>query len=158
MTAYRVVALPAAIACEVRASRAAPGYGHPAHAEVAKGYGPCRSCLRAFRVGAEERLLFTYDAFGGLEEYPSPGPVFIHREDCARWEGDGFPPELRDLPLMLEGYAAGRLPVAREGVSGGDVDGALARLLAHAGVDYVHVRNAEAGCFIARVERVPSPA
>lgn len=154
MSAYRVVALPAEVACEVRATRAAPGYGHPAHAEVTAGYGPCRACLRTFRVGREERLLFTWDAFGGAEAYPSPGPVFIHREDCARWEGDGFPPDLLALPLMLEGYAAGRVPAAREPATGDEVHAALSRLLADPAVDYVHLRNAEAGCFIARVERV----
>ena len=153
MPTYRVVPLSDEVARQVRATLAAPGYGHPAHVEVAKGYGPCRACLRTFRTGQEERVLFTYDPFAGTDAYPLPGPVFIHREPCGAYHGEGFPPEVRALPLMLEGYGAGRWPVAREGVSGGGVEGALERLFAHAAVEYVHVRNAEAGCFIARVER-----
>jgi hypothetical protein len=153
MPTFRVVPIPADVAAEVRGTLLAPGYGHPAHVEVAAGYGPCRSCLRTFREGAEERVLFTWDAFAGVDAYPSPGPVFIHRDACDSWSGDGVPPELRPLPLMLEGYGAGRWLVAREPVRDGRVEEAAERLFANAAVTYVHVRNAEAGCYVARVER-----
>jgi hypothetical protein len=88
-----------------------------------------------------------------MDGYPSPGPVFVHRDECAAWTGDGFPPELRPLPLMLEGYGAGRWLVAREPVRDGAVEDAVERLFANAAVACVHVRNAEAGCYVARVER-----
>jgi hypothetical protein len=153
MNSYRVIAIPEKVSHKVRTILKAPGYGHPAHVEVATGYGPCRACLRKFREGDEERVLFTYDPFHGLDSYPSPGPVFIHREDCPRFDGEGFPPELRDLPLTLEAYGPERWIVARERVTDGEVDAAIGRLLAHEGVGYLHVRNTEAGCYIARVER-----
>ena len=153
MQTFRVVPIPGDVAAEVRRTLKAPGYGHPAHVEVAAGYGPCRACLRTFREGAEERVLFTWDAFAGVDGYPSPGPVFIHRHACETWSGDGFPPELRPLPLMLEGYGAGRWLVAREPVRDGRVEDAADRLFAHPAVSYVHVRNAEAGCYVARLER-----
>jgi hypothetical protein len=153
MPAFRVIPIPDDVSAEVRRTLRAPGYGHPAHVEVAAGYGPCRSCLRTFREGTEERVLFTYDAFAGTDGDPSPGPVFIHSGACAAWAGDGFPPELRPLPLMLEGYGAGRWLVAREPVRGGAVEDAVERLFANAAVAYLHVRNAEAGCYVARVER-----
>ena len=47
--------------------------------------------------------------------------------------------------------------MARERVVNGEVDAALERLLAREGVGYVHVRNTEAGCYIARVERTLRP-
>jgi len=153
MPRYRVIPIPDHAAAEVRRTLKAPGYGHPAHVEVAAGFGPCRSCLRTFREGVEERVLFTWNAFAGTDGYPSPGPVFIHHDACEAWAGEGFPPELRPLSLMLEGYGAGRLPVAREPVRDGRLEEAAERLFAHAAVDYVHVRNAEAGCYVARVER-----
>lgn len=156
MPSFRVIPISDDVAARVRETLRAPGYGHPAHVEVATGYGPCRSCLRTFREGAEERVLFTYDAFRGVDAYPSPGPVFIHRDACDAWSGDGFPPEVRDLPLVLEGYGAGRWLVAREPARDGGVEDALDRLFAHAAVAYVHIRNAEAGCYIARVEREES--
>ena len=46
--------------------------------------------------------------------------------------------------------------MARERVAngaGGDVDAAIGRLLAREEVGYIHVRNTEAGCYIARVDR-----
>lgn len=153
MITYRTVAVPDEISEKVRATLASPQYGHPAHVEVATGYGPCRSCLRTFETGREERILFTYDPFAGLDPYPSPGPVFIHRDDCPRYEDARFPPELRALPLTFEGYGRDRWIVARERAADGDVDAAIARLLARPETEYVHVRNTEAGCFIARIER-----
>lgn len=152
---FRTIAIPADIAREARESGRAPRYGHPAHRERAAGYGPCRLCLATFRIHEEDRLLFTYDPFAGLDEYPSPGPVFIHADGCEPFAAaEGFPESLRALPLTLEGYGAGRWLVARERVTEGNVEGAAERLFAHSAVVYVHVRNTEAGCYIARLERL----
>ncbi len=153
MSLYQVIAIPENLAQKVRTTLKAPGYGHPAHVEVAAGYGPCRLCLKKFREGEEDRILFTYDPFRGLDSYPSPGPVFIHRDNCPAYAEEGFPAELRDLPLTLEAYGPDRWIVARERVADGEVDAAIARLLAREEVGYIHVRNTEAGCYIARVER-----
>jgi len=157
MSAFRTVPIPPALAAIARQEHRSPQYGHPAHTETAAGYGPCRLCLRTFRVGKEERLLFTYNPFAGLDPYPSPGPIFVHAAGCRPFDApSGFPEDLRALPLTLEGYAGGRWLVARERVPAGDVEGAAARLFAHRAVDYVHVRNSEAGCYIARLERIES--
>lgn len=155
MTQFRVVAIPENITEKARNMLKSPQYGHPAHVETAKGYGPCRFCLQTFRQGEEQRLLFTFNPFEGLDAYPSPGPIFIHRDPCVRYEQRGFPAALRELPLMLEGYGRGRWQVARERVAHGDVESAITRIFAHAAVEYIHVRNAEAGCYIALLEREP---
>jgi hypothetical protein len=153
---FRTVPIPAALAHAARETHRSPQYGHPAHRERAAGYGPCRLCLETFRVGEEDRLLFTYNPFDGLDPYPSPGPVFVHADGCEAFaQPAGFPEALRALPLTLEAYGSGRWPVSRERVVGGDVDGAAERLFAHPAVDYIHVRNSEAGCYIARLERLP---
>lgn len=150
MTTYRVIPIPDAIANAVRTSQRSPQYGHPAHGEVAQGTGPCRSCLRTFRVGEERRTLFTYNPFEGVDPYPEPGPVFIHEEACARHAGDGFPAGLGGVPITLEAFAPGRTLVRREHLEGRDPDPVLAELLAIPGVRYVNLRHSEAGCFIAR--------
>lgn len=159
MMSYRVVAISDEIAREVRTTLKSPKYGHPAHVEVATGYGPCRSCLQTFVEGEDERILFTYDSFAGVEGTPSPGPVFIHRAECQRFETAGFPQTLRLLPLLLEGYGRGSWRLFQEpivnGVNG-DLDTVIDRILAHSAVEYIQVRNAEAGCFMARIERAPS--
>src|SRR3712207_5254186 len=96
MPRFRVIAIPTELADAVRATRKSPGYGHPVHAEVATGYGPCRHCLRTFEVGRDRRLLFTHDAFSRTESLPLPGPVFIHEAPCARYaEGGDFPEDMR---------------------------------------------------------------
>lgn len=136
---------------------ASPRYGHPAHSEIAEGYGPCRHCLRTFRVGEERRILFTYDAFDNLEPLPLPGPVFVHAEACERFAEDGgFPQGLRAHPLTFNGYARGRRLMVQEYVADGEVEPVIQRLLARPDVDYIHVRDTEAGCYDLRIERVPA--
>jgi hypothetical protein len=149
------MAIPTQVAEGVRASGASPApYRHPAHSEVAMGHGPCRHCLRTFDIGAERRILFTYDAFARRETLPLPGPVVIHAEPCERYPEDtGFPDDLRAHALTLTAYANGRVMRAEEYVSDGRVEPLLGRLLARADVDYVHVRDTEAGCFDFLVER-----
>ena len=153
---FHVIPIADTIADAARATLRSPQYGHPAHIEVATGYGPCRSCLATFRAGEEERLLFTYDAFAGIDAYPEPGPIFVHRERCAPHAGEGFPAGLHGLPLTLEAFGAGRWMMRREHVGERDPAALLAELLALPGVRYVHLRNTEAGCFIARAEAPPA--
>ena len=154
MPDYRVLAIPEGTAEKVRATRKSPGYGHPVHAEVATGYGPCRLCLRDFRVGVDRRLLFTLDPFFGLEPFPLPGPVFIHEQECDRHpEYGGFPADLLSHDLTLSAYARGRALRAEERAAGPDVEAAIARLLARPDVDYLHVRDTQAGCYDLRIER-----
>ena len=162
---YRCVAIPTAVAEQVRATLAAPKYGHPAHVETATGHGPCRHCLHTFRIGEERRILFTWDEFDGIEPLPQPGPVFVHAAACARYDEDaGFPDDLRAHALTLVAYGRGRaqraevhvpahgIPVAGDAV--GTAEAALDALFARGDVDYVHVRDRAAGCFDLRVERV----
>ena len=154
MAPYRVVAISESLARKVRTSRKAPGYGHPVHSELATGYGPCRLCLRDFEVGVERRLLFTLDPFYGLETFPLPGPVFIHEEECDRYPEDGgFPPDLLSHDLTLLTYARGRVLLAEERIAGEGVESAGGRLLARGDLDYLHVRDTEAGCYDFRIER-----
>ena len=150
---FAVRALPQEVATYVREQGRDPIWGHPALTEPATGFGPCRLCLRTFREGEEMRTMFTHDTYADVTEFPQPGPVYIHAGDCDRFDGDGFPPELRALALTFEGVAAGPRVVALERTSGEDADGAIGRLLDLAEVGYINVRNTEAGCFVARVER-----
>jgi uncharacterized protein DUF1203 len=151
---FRVVAISTALAEAVKRTGRSPGYGHPAHAEVASGYGPCRHCLRTFAVGAERRILFTHDPFYGVEKLPLPGPVFIHEDACGRFAEDaGFPADLRSHALTLNAYARGRKLIGQEYASDGRAEAAAEQLLARADVDYIHVRDTKAGCYDFRIER-----
>jgi hypothetical protein len=154
MTDYRVIAISEATADTVRATLASPQYGHPAHVEVAGGYGPCRLCLHTFAVGEERRILFTYDPFEETGGPPLPGPVFIHESQCPRFpEHGGFPGDLRVHALTLCAYGPERRLLAEECVADGDVEAVIGRLLADPAVAYLHVRDTQAGCFDLRIER-----
>ncbi len=150
---YKVVPLSSEIARSVRAEMISPQYRHPASVAVATGYGPCRQCLRKLIVGEDERILFTYNAFAGLSNLPNPSPVFIHKSECRPFDGNGFPPELIDLPLLFEGFAAESELVKREPMSRENFEDQIAEIFGLSGVNYINIRNAEAGCFVARIER-----
>jgi Protein of unknown function (DUF1203) len=149
---FAVEALPQEVATYVRETSRDPIWGHSAMTEPATGFGPCRLCLRTFREG-ERRTLFTYDSYAGVAEFPQPGPVYIHEHDCERYKAVGFPPDLRALELTFEGIAAGPRVIALERTDGDGIEEAIERLLHDRDVDFVNVRNTEAGCFVARLDR-----
>ncbi|MGH9746894.1 MAG: DUF1203 domain-containing protein [Candidatus Acidiferrales bacterium] len=155
-TKFTIRAIPETISRSARATLKSPQYGHPAHAELAGGTGPCRQCLRTFEVGQERRILFTYNPFDGVDPYPSPGPIFVHETPCATYSAaNEFPDTLRALPLMLEGYGRNRWIAAREKIDDGAAEAAIAKIFQDPAVEYIHVRHGEAGCFIAHVARSP---
>jgi hypothetical protein len=153
MRAYRIQGIPESLATTARASLKSPQYGHPAHVELATGYGPCRLCLQTFRTGIEERLLFTYQPFSDPAALPAPGPVFIHRSACERYDGQSIPEVLRALPLALEGYGAEGTLLVQRRVGSAPFEAVLEDVFQRGDVRYAHLRNAEAGCFIARLDR-----
>jgi hypothetical protein len=150
---YRVVPVSREIARSVREKMVSAQYGHPAFADVAKGYGPCRQCLKTFVKDAEERILFTYNAFENLSSLPLPGPVYIHKNECAPFSAGGFPPALVDLPLLFEAFGEESALLRREALKKESVDAQIAEIFALPAVRYINLRNAEAGCFVARIER-----
>ena len=154
---YRVLPIPTTVAERVRHTGMAPGYGHPVARSLAsaEGYGPCRHCLRRTREG-EGRLLFNYNPYFGMaEEVPVVGPIFIHEGGCAAFNEQGFPTELRGLPLVAEGHLAGGAGILNKRVDPEAPEGALELLFQDPRVTFISLRNGEAGCFVARVERSP---
>jgi hypothetical protein len=79
--------------------------------------------------------------------------VFIHRDPCERYEGTTLPETLRPLPLALEGYGQEGALLMQRRVGAARFEDAVEDVFAHAGVQFAHLRNAEAGCFIARLDR-----
>ena len=154
-TRFAVEAMPQEIATYVRENGRDPNWGHAAVTEPATGFGPCRLCLRTFIEG-ERRILFTYDSYAGVADFPQPGPIYIHEDDCRRYDAEAFPPDLRSLELTFEGIAAGPRVISLERSDDDRVEDAIERLLRTRDVEFVNVRNTEAGCFVARIDRVPA--
>lgn len=154
MPSFRFISISDDVALEVRERMHAPQYGHPAYREMARGTGPCRLCLRTFQIGKEERILFTYNPFHDEGSLPAPGPIFIHADPCRRYDALELPPDFRALPIVVEGYQTGGRLLIQERVGERVPESVLEQVFHIALVDYVHLRNGEAGCFMARVERV----
>lgn len=155
MTEIRVIALPTETVQRVLRTKRSPGYGHPAYTEVATGYGPCRHCLRTFRVGEELRTLFTCNPFYMVAPVPAPGPVFVHTEGCERYDEEaGYPRQLLEYPVVMDGYDLDQRLVTQRTAAGGNHEMVLREIFADAAVQYVLVRDHEAGCFDFRVERM----
>ena len=151
---YKIVPIPSEIARSVRENMKSPQYGHPAFADIAKGYGPCRVCLKTFVKDVEERILFTYNAFENLSNLPNPSPIYIHKNECKCFDENDFPPGLIDLPLLFEGYAAESKLVRRELMNKENIKTQIAEIFALPDVNYINIRNAEAGCFVAHIKRL----
>ena len=153
MGSFHAVAIPSEVASSVRATMKSPKYGFPAHREIAAGRAPCRHCLELVKLNQEEVILFTMDAFHGQNVPPSPGPVYIHAKECARYEGkDAIPETYRGRLLTLEAFGADRKLLAEIRTSG-EEESAARTLLENQAVEYVHVRSTEAGCYLFRLER-----
>ena len=149
---FIVRGVPQEIADEVRRTHLSPGYGHPAHLELAAGTGPCRCCLKTFVPGVDRRLLFTYRPKGRGNSLTAPGPVFIHADHCDAYTGRGFPDELRSLPLAFEARVRGSRVNDFSVCATESAEAQIQRLFTVSGAEWLQLRHAEAGCFIACID------
>jgi hypothetical protein len=151
---FRVIPIPRHLADETRDTRLSPGFGHPVQVHVAgaSGYGPCRACLRRTREG-ERRLLLSYDPYPEPDQVSVVGPIYIHEEACAPFEGAGFPEELRGLPMILRGHFRDGSGLVNRALAGEAPEAAIEALFADPRIGFIAIQNPDAACFIARVER-----
>jgi hypothetical protein len=154
MMEIQVIAIPTEIAEQVWETMKSPGYGHPASTSLAKGHGPCRHCLKPFRIGEELRTLFTYNPFTEAGMIPLPGPVFIHAERCERFAREkGYPVELLPYAAVLDGYDGEERVVTQRRVTDLRHEAAIVEMLGDQTLQYVIVRDLKAGCFDLRAGR-----
>jgi hypothetical protein len=155
MQEFQVLPIDRALGEWIRTNMRDPIYGLPVHAEPATGYGPCRLCLRTF-VPGESRILFLYNPFSPEQEADFAGPIFIHEKPCATYEPwSGFPADVTGLPIIFLGYDRDKHRVGWRSPTNASIETALDELW-DMGAEVIHVRNAEAKCFIARIELAPS--
>ena len=159
MNSFKIIPLSEEYAARIRAARR-DDFGHEVISQLATGYGPCRVSLRPFQVGQDRRLLLSHSPFAIANAFNQPGPIFIHQEAIEAYRDiHRFPPEIKadrkHFPLTLIGYRTDQRMVFTSLVGDRDVDELIASVFAqHPEVDYLHARNAEAGCYICRIERV----
>ena len=83
----------------------------------------------------------------------APGPVFIHADGCESYRGDGFPDRLRELPLAFEARTSGSRVSGISARADVSAEAQIRVLFEEYDSRWLQVRHAEAGCFIARVDR-----
>jgi len=159
MKNYKIVPLSKEYANKIR-QRGKDDFGHDVVEQVATGKGPCRVSLKPFSVGKDKRLLIGHSPFSVDNAFNQPGPIFIHKEEVEAYSDIyNFPPEIKadkeNFPLSLIGYSKEQKMVFTKLVGNNDVDMLIPTIFEnHSEVEYLHARNAEAGCYICKIERV----
>jgi hypothetical protein len=160
MRKFTIIPISAAEAEEIRSTRV-DHFGNTVLEQVATGSGPCRVSLRAFVAGKDKRLLFSHSPFTIANAFNQCGPVFISADAVEPYSDvHRFPPEIKankkSFPLNLVGYTATQMMAHTRLVGDADVEELIEEIFAtHPEVDYLHARNAQAQCFICRIERRP---
>jgi hypothetical protein len=159
MKQFKIVPLSETYANKIRENNK-DDFGHEVVEQPATGKGPCRVSLKPFIVGQDVRLLISHSPFAVDNAFNQPGPVFIHKKDVEAYSDiHRFPPEIKadkeSFPLTLIGYTKEQMMVFTQLVGDDDVDLLIPKIFEeHANVEYLHARNAEASCFICKIERV----
>lgn len=130
-------------------------HGQAALRATAQGLGnPCRHCLGLIAEG-DAKLVLAYRPFDAAQPYAETGPIFLHANDCERYEAEALPAWFAHLaPALVRGYDAKDWIVYETGrvVPGTELAEACRAILAREDVAYVHIRS-KFNCFQCRVER-----
>ena len=116
------------------------------------GY-PDRVAMRDCEVG-ETVLLLNYEHLQGPGPYRSSHAIFVREGELERFDvTDCVPEVMRRRQLSVRAFDQSDMMVDAAIVDGSEAEGVFRRMLATDGVVYLHVHNAERGCFSGRVER-----
>ncbi len=159
MEKFKIVPMSAEYASKIQKTLK-DDFGHDVVEQLATGFGPCRVSLKPFTVGQDVRLLFSHNPFEIDNAFNQPGPVFIHKMEVEAYKDIyRFPPEIKadkeNFPLSLIGYSKEQKMVFTKLVGDADVDNLIVETFEqHSEIEYLHARNAEACCYICKIERI----
>jgi len=158
MSKFKIVPLSKEYATKIRNERK-DDFGNEVLEQIATGKGPCRISLKPFKVGEDTRLLLSHSPFTEQNIFNQPGPIFINKEEVEPYSDvHRFPLELKNnkesFPLSLIGYDNKQEMIFTQLVGNNDVDLLIEKIFeGYAKVEYLHVRNSKACCYICKVER-----
>lgn len=159
MKKFKIVPLTNEFARKIR-EKVVDNFGNKVYEQVASGKGPCRVSLKPFIVGEDMRLVFAYSPFSISNAFDQSGPIFIHKKEVEAYSDIyNFPPEIKNdkenFPLSLLGYSKEQKMIFTKLVGDHDIDLLIPEIFeSESHVEYLHVRNSEACCFICKIERV----
>jgi hypothetical protein len=115
------------------------------------GY-PCRISLTDARPG-DELLLLSYEHLCVDSPYRMRFAIYVRKGELTYDRVDEVPEQLRKRTLAVRSFDRNGMMVGWELVDGSALDGAIERLFADPGAEYLHVHFAAPGCYAARIER-----
>ena len=148
---FQIVALPTAVA---DAARRAADEGKSDHRIVvvdSPNSAPCRHCLQWATPG-ERVILFSYDAISPGRPYSERGPIFVHADDCPRYEHPEYPAQFRN-GRVFRAYNSTDDLIDAILPNGEPPEAAIEKLFENPDTAFVHARSATHGCYTFRIER-----
>jgi len=82
------------------------------------------------------------------------GPVYIHADSCVQANGDLSDTEVLSLPLLVKGFDSNGSIVKTQQLPEESKHNALDGFMRNKDIVFSHARDAEYGCFIARIQYV----
>ena len=113
---------------------------------------PCRVSLEDAEPG-ETLLLLPFEHQPTTSPYRASGPIFVREKAATAYDGTALPPVFVPRLLSVRAYDHDGMMVDADITEGAQAETLFIRMLARAEVSYLHVHNAERGCYAARVER-----
>jgi hypothetical protein len=158
MNRFKIVPLSTGYLQKIKVSMK-DDFGHTVIEETATGRGPCRVSLKPFVPGRDRRLVLSHSPFNIDNAFNQTGPIFINAGEVEEYSDIyRFPPEIKadkaHFRLTLIGYNEQQRMVYSKLVGDRDIDDMIVDILdSKPEISYLHARNAEAGCYICRIER-----
>jgi Protein of unknown function (DUF1203) len=119
---------------------------------------PCRIRLEDAEPG-EELLLLPYEHQPAASPYRASGPIYVGAGSRqAHLQPGEIPPYVSLRQISVRTYDARHMMVDAEVCAGDEVAPAILRQFSDPTVSYIHLHNAQRGCFSCRVERALRPA
>jgi hypothetical protein len=114
---------------------------------------PCRVSLTDALAG-EELLLLPYEHQGERSPYRASGPIFVRRGAVRAVMAPGVLPDyVRTRLISVRAYDAEHMMVDAAVSPGEESEAVIRRMLSTPRVEYIHLHNANRGCFSCVVNR-----
>ncbi len=156
MTALRFIALDSDTA-EAWRDGAPDANGQAPERQISDGDGnTCRHCLDDVAEG-DSFLVLAHRPFPGPQPYAEVGPIFVHAEDCPRYDEAAGVPEhyAQRQAVLIRGYGNNDRIIYGTGkvVPPGKIEETARTLLQDPKVAYLHLRSSTNNCYQFRIER-----
>jgi hypothetical protein len=117
------------------------------------GY-PCRVSLADAQIG-DELLLLAFEHQPASSPYKSSGPIFVRKAAVQAHVEPGVVPDyVRTRLISVRAYDTQHLMSDALVCAGADAAAAIQRMFGRDDVAYIHLHNANRGCFSCAVNRV----